>query len=293
MEFKPRPYTRREFMAKTPDVYVNPDTKEEVAGNPNDVASTILKPGQPEFNRATQISLKDDKTNKTFSIGLEDIDSAMVFYLENVIKPTVTLNNKQIQVPVIYGSPERWKSMQADGFYRDRNGKTMVPLVMIKRENFTKNNTLGNKLDGNRVNNIEYFETQYSQNNIYDNFNVLRNQKVEKSYILGVIPDYIDLNYTLSIFTDYTTQANEIIEGIEFAARSYWGDPERFLFRANIDTFNTPILLESGSDRANRSTMNVLVNGYLIPTGINAAMAGPNPKSYSVTRTVFKETVVE
>ena len=215
MEFKPRPYTRREFMAKMPDVYVNPDTKEEVAGNPNDVASTILKPGQPEFNRATQISLKDDKTNKTFSIGLEDIDSAMVFYLENVIKPTVTLNNKQIQVPVIYGSPERWKSMQADGFYRDRNGKTMVPLVMIKRENFTKNNTLGNKLDGNRVNNIEYFETQYSQNNIYDNFNVLRNQKVEKSYILGVIPDYIDLNYTLSIFTDYTTQANEIIEGIE------------------------------------------------------------------------------
>jgi len=279
-------------MAKMPDIYVNPDTKEEVANNPNDVSSTVLKPGQPEFNRATQISLKDDKNNKTFSIGLEDIDSAMVFYLENVIKPTVTLNNRQIKVPVIYGSPERWKSMQADGFYRDRNGKTMVPLVMIKRESFAKNNALGNKLDGNRVNNVEYFETQYSQNNIYDNFNVLRDQKVEKSYVLGVIPDYIDLNYTLSIFTDFTTQANEIIEGIEFAARSYWGDPERFLFRANIDTFNTPILLESGSDRANRSTMNVLVNGYLIPTGINAAMAGPNPKSYSVTRTVFKETVV-
>jgi len=293
MEFKPRPFTRREFMAIMPDVYVNPETDYEVAGNPNDVSSTVLKPGQPEFNRATQISLKDDNKNKTFSIGLEDIDSAMVFYLENVIKPTVTLNSKQIQVPVIYGSPERWKSMQADGFYRDRNGKTMVPLVMIKRENFTKNNTLGNKLDGNRVNNVEYFETQYSQNNIYDNFNVLRGQKVEKSYILGVIPDYIDLNYTLSIFTDFTTQANEIIEGIEFGARAYWGDPERFLFRANIDTFNTPILLESGSDRANRSTMNVLVNGYLIPTGINAAMAGPNPKSYSVTRTIFKETVVE
>ena len=121
---------------------------------------------------------------------------------------------------------------------------------------------------------------------------ILRDQKVEKSYILGVIPDYIDLNYTLSVFTDYTTQANEIVEAIEFAARSYWGDPERFLFRANIDTFNTPILLESGSDRANRSTMNVAVNGYLIPTGINAAMAGPNPKSYSVTKTIFKETVV-
>ena len=292
MEFKPRPYTRREFMAKMPEPYVNPDTKVEVVGNPNDVESTVLKPGQPEFNRATQVSLKKDTKNKPFSVGLEDIDNAMVFYLENVIKPTVTLNNRQIEVPVIYGSPERWKSMQADGFYRDKDGKTMVPLVMIKRENFSKNNTLGNKLDGNKVNNVEYFETQYSRNNIYDNFNVLRDQKVEKSYILGVIPDYIDLNYTLSVFTDYTTQANEIVEAIEFAARSYWGDPERFLFRANIDTFNTPILLESGSDRANRSTMNVAVNGYLIPTGINAAMAGPNPKSYSVTKTIFKETVV-
>ena len=292
MEFKPRPYTRREFMAKMPEPYVNPDTKVEVVGNPNDVESTVVKPGQPEFNRATQVSLKKDTKNKPFSVGLEDIDNAMVFYLENVIKPTVTLNNRQIEVPVIYGSPERWKSMQADGFYRDKDGKTMVPLVMIKRENFSKNNTLGNKLDGNKVNNVEYFETQYSRNNIYDNFNVLRDQKVEKSYILGVIPDYIDLNYTLSVFTDYTTQANEIVEAIEFAARSYWGDPERFMFRANIDTFNTPVLLENGSDRANRTTMNVLVNGYIIPSGINAAMAGPSPKSYNVTKTIFKETVV-
>ena len=274
MEFKPRPFTRREFMSKLPEPYVNPDTDVEVVGNPNDVSSATLKPGQPEFNRATQVSLKNDTKNKPFSIGLQDIDNAMVYYLEKAIKPTVTLNNRQIEVPVIYGSPERWKSMQADGFYRDRNGKTMVPLVMIKRENFSKNNTLGNKLDGNKVNNVEYFETQYSKNNIYDNFNVLRDQKVEKSYILGVIPDYIDLNYTLSVFTDYTTQANEIIEAIEFAARSYWGDPERFMFRAN------------------RSTMNVLVNGYIIPTGIKAAMAGPDPKSYSITKTIFKETVV-
>jgi hypothetical protein len=45
-------------------------------------------------------------------------------------------------------------------------------------------------------------------------------------------------------------------------------------------------------DRANRTTMNVTVNGYIIPTGINVAMAGPSPKSYNVTKTVIKETVV-
>ena len=291
MEFKPKPYTKREFLSKLQKPYVNPDTKEEVL--PKQAPPSLpLKPGQPEINRALEVSLKDDDKNKTISIGLKDIDSAILYYLENVIKPTVTQNDRRIAVPVIYGSPERWKSMQADGFYRDKNGKTMVPLVMFKRDSFTKNNTIGNKLDGNKVNNVQYFETGYSRRNVYDNFNVLRGQKPQKEYILGVIPDYIDITYSMSIFTDYVDQANEITEAIEFAARSYWGDPERFMFRADIDTFNTPVLLENGSDRANRTTMNVTVYGYLIPSGINAAMAGPSPKSYNVTKTVFKETIM-
>ena len=291
MEFKPRPYTKREFLSKLQEPYVNPATNEEVL--PVQAPASIeVKPGQPEFNRAKEISLKDDNTNKTISIGLKDIDSSILYYLENVIKPVVTQNDRQLAVPIIYGSPERWKSMQADGFYRDKNGKTMVPLIMFKRESFTKNNTLGNKLDGNRVQNVQYFETGYSKRNVYDNFNVLRGQKPQKEYTIGIIPDYIDITYSLSIFTDYVEQANEITEAIEFAARSYWGDPERFMFRADIQTFNTPVLLENGSDRANRTTMNVLVNGYIIPSGINAAMAGPSPKSYNVTKTIFKETVV-
>ena len=291
MEFKPRPYTKREFLSKLQKPYVNPDTKEEVL--PKQAPPSLpLKPGQPEINRALEVSLKDDDKNKTISIGLKDIDSAILFYLENVIKPTITQNDRRLSVPIIYGSPERWKSMQADGFFRDKNGKTMIPLLMFKRDSFTKNNTIGNKLDGNKVNNLKYFETGYSKRNIYDNFNVLQNQKRQKEYILGIIPDYIDITYSMSIFTDYVEQANEITEAVEFAARSYWGDPERFMFRANIDTFNTPVLLENGSDRANRTTMNVLVNGYIIPSGINAAMAGPSPKSYNVTKTVFKETII-
>ena len=291
MEFKPRPYTKREFLSKLQKPYVNPDTKEEVL--PKQAPPSLpLKPGQPEINRALEVSLKDDDKNKTISIGLKDIDSAILFYLENVIKPTITQNDRRLSVPIIYGSPERWKSMQADGFYRDKNGKTMIPLLMFKRDSFTKYNTIGNKLDGNKVNNLKYFETGYSKRNIYDNFNVLQNQKRQKEYILGIIPDYIDITYSMSIFTDYVEQANEITEAVEFAARSYWGDPERFMFRANIDTFNTPVLLENGSDRANRTTMNVLVNGYIIPSGINAAMAGPSPKSYNVTKTVFKETII-
>jgi hypothetical protein len=91
------------------------------------VHSSEVRPGQPEFNRALETSLKGDDT-KTISIGLEDHDNTILYYLENVIKPTVTQNNRQIAVPIIYGSPERWKSVQADGFYRDKNGKIMTTI---------------------------------------------------------------------------------------------------------------------------------------------------------------------
>ena len=287
----PRPLNKREFLTTLSEPYVQPEVEIQPYSNPNSTYSIDVQPGQPEFNRALEVSLKDDDT-KLINIGLEDHDDAILYYLENVIKPTVTQNDRQIAVPIIYGSPERWKSIQADGFYRDKNGKTMIPLIMFKRESFEKNRALGNKLDGNVVHNVQYFEKQYSQRNVYDNFSVLRNQKPQKEYILGVIPDYITLTYKLSIYTDYVQQMNKIIEALEFASDSYWGDPERYQFRAVITSFPTPVLLENATDRANRSEITLTLQGYIIPNTINVAQAGPNPKSYNVTKTIFTEKLL-
>ena len=157
---KPRPLNKREFLTSLSEPYVQPEVEIQPYSNPNSTYSIDAQPGQPEFNRALEVSLKDDDT-KLINVGLEDHDDAILYYLENVIKPTVTQNDRQIAVPIIYGSPERWKSIQADGFYRDKNGKTMVPLIMFKRESFEKNRALGNKLDGNVVHNVQYFEKQY------------------------------------------------------------------------------------------------------------------------------------
>jgi hypothetical protein len=290
MDHKPRPKKKREFLTALSEPYQQPERELQPYSNPNDTTSLDVKPGQPEFNRAYETSLKND-TNKTINIGLEDHDEAIIYYLENIIKPTVTQNDKQVAVPVIYGSPERWKSVQADGFYRDKNGKLMIPLIAIKRESFEKNRTLGNKLDGNVINNVQYFETRYSQRNNYDNFAILNNQIPQKEYILGIIPDYITLTYKLSIYTEYVTQMNRIIEAIEFASDSYWGDPERYQFRAIISSFPTPVLLENGVDRANRSEITLTLQGYIIPNTINVAQAGPSPKAYNRTKVIIKENI--
>ena len=243
-------------------------------------------------NRGTDYSLKDD-TVKDISIGLQDIDNAVLFYFNNVIKPTVIQNEQRLAVPIIYGSQERWKSIQNDGFYRDKNGKLMVPLIMLKRVNIEKNRTLGNKLDGNVVHNYQVVGTKFNQRNIYDNFAVLTNRIPSKQYYISSVPDYINVNYECIIFTDYIEQNNKIVEAVQFASDSYWGDVNRFKFRANIDSFNTPIILEQGADRAARSSFNIKLFGYMLPDTINKDLAVARSKFYTKAQVVFELETVE
>ena len=243
-------------------------------------------------NRGTDYSLKGD-TVKDISVGLEDIDNAVIYYFNNYIKPTVIQNGNRIAVPVMYGSPERWKSVQADGFYRDGNNKLLVPSIMLKRESIEKNRALGNKLDGNKVHNYQVVGTKFNQRNIYDNFSVLTNRIPSQQYYISSVPDYINVNYSCVIFTDYIEQNNKLVEAIQFASDSYWGDPNRFKFRANIDNFNTPILLEQGEDRAARSTFNIKLFGYILPDTINKDLAVARSKFYTKSQVVFELETVE
>jgi hypothetical protein len=224
-------------------------------GNPN-------KSNNP--NRANQTSFRNDNT-KPFSIGLQDIDSAIMYYFQNVIRPFVVQNEERIEVPVIYGSPEKWKSYQKDGYYRDVNGAIMAPLIMFKRDSIEKNRTVANKLDANRPNNYTVTEKQYSPSNIYSNFNVLTNRIPVTTYYASVVPDYLTLTYSCVVFTYYVEQLNKIVEAIEYASDAYWGNPEQFQFQTRIDTFNTVTELQNDAERLVRSTFNIKVYGYIVP----------------------------
>lgn len=224
-------------------------------GNPN-------KSNNP--NRATQTSFRNDNT-KPFSIGLEDIDGAIMYYFQNVIRPYVVQNEERIEVPVIYGSPEKWKSFQKDGYYRDANGAIMAPLIMFKRDSIEKNRTVANKLDANRPNNYTVTEKQYSPNNVYSNFNVLTNRIPTTTYYASVVPDYLTLTYSCVVFTYYVEQLNKIVEAIEYASDAYWGNPEQFQFQTRIDSFNTVTELQNTAERLVRSTFNIKVYGYIVP----------------------------
>jgi hypothetical protein len=236
-------------------------------------------------NRGREISTKD-KSIKDFSVSLEDHDNVIKYYFENTIKPTVIQNGNRLSVPILYGSPERWSSVQSQGFYRDKDGKLMVPLIMYKRDTLEKNRSLGNKLDGNKVHNYQIFETKFNAKNQYDRFSILNNRQLSREYILSVIPDYVTLTYSCVIFTDYVEQINPIIEAINFASDSYWGDFSRFKFRARVDSFSTTTEVNTEDGRAVKSTFNIVLNGYIIPDVINKQIANSD-LYYGTSQLIF------
>jgi hypothetical protein len=210
-----------------------------------------------------------------------------MYYFEKVIKPNVVQNGQQIAVPILYGSPERWKSVQADGFYRDNSGRLMIPLIMFKRETVEKDRSKGNKLDGNTAHLYQVVGTKYNARNAYDVFDVINNRIPSEQYYVTAAPDYLTLTYNCVIFTDFVEQNNKLVEAVEYASDSYWGDPARWKFRAAIDSFATTTLLEEGTDRAAKSTFTIKVNGYIIPNTVNKDMATARSKFYTKSQVIF------
>jgi hypothetical protein len=277
--YKPRPENRREFMNKLVMPY-DPTT-----GNPNSIVSEPVNPGQPEFNRANEISLNED-TDKNVSVGIKDIDEAIVYYFNEVLKLSVVQNNTRLQVPVLYGSPERWKAIQADGYYRDGNGKVQSPLIVFRKSSITPVRDIGNKLDGNKVSNIILAEKKFNRRNVYDNFNILTNRVQSKEYVVAFPPDYVKVTYNCIIYTDFVEQMDKLVEAINFASNSYWGDPSKYQFKNMIDSYSNQIVMEQGADRTVKTTFDMVMNGYIIPDSLNREVASAN-RAFSTSQVIF------
>lgn len=264
---KPNPKNQQQISNDQVDPYVFPETDQSL-GNPNIPSEfqqfTPTKQSGIEFNRSEQMSFKGD-TVKPFVVGLKDIDEAIMFYFQNVIRPFVYQNGVRIEVPVIYGSPEKWKSVSKDGYYKDKKGAIMAPLIMFKRDTMDKNRSLTNKLDANHPNLYTSWAKAYNSKNAYSNFNVLTNRIPVEQFVVNVVPDYVNLTYTCAIQTYYVEQMNKIIEAINYASDSYWGDPERFKFKASIDSYSTAIEISDTTNRIIKGTFTIKLFGYIVP----------------------------
>lgn len=216
-------------------------------------------------NRHLEIR-RDQDVIDTTSITLEDIDEAVYYYLDQELNLSVENNGESIKVPIVYGAGERWKTVQADGYYRDKNGKIQVPLIMFKRTSVEKRRDIGNKLDGNRPNLYITEQNRYSRKNVYDSFNLLNDSREPVREIYQVpVPDYIYANYEAILWTDFMTQNNKLVEAIEYVSDSYWGNKEKHLFQVNVDQIQNINELQVGEDRLVKANFNFKLAGYLLP----------------------------
>ena len=116
-----------------------PDLKKPLPKNQREISRDSFTPydgsGKPpansEFKRAEERSFKNDN-NKLPTVGLKDIDGAIIYYFDNVIRPSVVQNGNQVNVPILYGSPERWASVKKTDFTEIKTVKFKLLLLCLR-----------------------------------------------------------------------------------------------------------------------------------------------------------------
>ena len=240
-------------------------------------------PLRPDLNRANEI--KSEKGDVKKSVGLFDIDYAMMTYLEDTALPKLDYNGNSVSIPVIYGNSERWKGARRQGVYRDNKGKIQLPLMMIRRTSIAKDDTMPML---NR--HVSYPTiTKYSKNNRYDRFTALGGNTQPKYELFNIVmPEYVEVNYECMVWTDYTEQLNSVIEQLNFAS-TYWGDKDKFKFRTQVSDYNVINEVGEGTQRINRVEFTLNVKAYLLPEKFDGELT--TKKSISTRKVVISTEV--
>lgn len=233
-------------------------------------------------NRAHNVRRDKDKI-KDFSITLLDVDTTIIEYLDKTISPTVLVAGEQKKVPIIFGSPERWKAVQQDADMRDARGKIQLPFMMLKRNTMQRNDNL---ITFNRYLSMP-FNRAYSEKNQYDRFSICNNVQKPVTELYNVtMPDHIIVTYECLVWTDLVEQNNGIIEAINFATEDYWGDAKRFKFRTSISDYSTQTEVADGESRSVKTTFNIQVYAYLLPE-VREDWEKTTRKAFTPRRVVF------
>jgi len=236
-----------------------------------------------EINRAQHIR-RDNDIIKTPKCTIEDVDFAILSYIQDIIHPQLIENGQVIDVPVMYANGEKWAQVQARGYMRDRKGKIMTPVMSIRRNSITERDQL-KKLDVNQnpAGNAQVLQNKHTKINRYDRFSVQQGAKPLKEFYISAIPEYIDVAYELLLWTEYTEQMNSLIEQIMPTGGFAWGTTWKFPTFIQDYTFET--LNATGEDRVVRATLPLTCKATLLmPDELRRSTI---EKQYSIKRVSF------
>lgn len=227
---------------------------------------------------------------KTRNISIVDVDTAILSYLEQK-NLTITTNGSDKQVPIIYGSPERWQQASRNGYIKDQKGQIQNPLIIFKRNSLGRRDDLINRFNKNqRI----VFTTGYSNKNRFDKFSQQIDIKPTQEIYKVRVGDFVQMEYEFIIWTDFISHTNQLIEQLNWNSDDYWGIDGGPKFKSSIDSFSTSTELTNGQERLVRTNFNLTVKAYLLPEIKDDVDDEQIIKSYSTQKTVlFQEIETE
>jgi hypothetical protein len=154
------------------------------------------------------------------TVEIEDIDSSVFDYFDKKLALTVDGTDGRRKVPVVYATGERWKLIRKSNF-RDEHGTVILPLMSINRINIDKTpgfGGLGQQVDSITISNRVHDKTANLQNLLsqrkFNNFPEIKKDVVVRDYLTIPFPKFITVFYEVTVWAQYQTQMNEIMEKI-------------------------------------------------------------------------------
>ena len=224
-------------------------------------------------NRETTI-IPGNNFSENYTITLKDVDTAVLNHVKNVMKPRVREANETFKIPVYYGNEERWKAVRSRGVLRDKNNSLILPLIMLKRTELSKNELSGQSFqhDINR-NSVEVVRAnKWSKDNQYDRFSVQRGVQPTYDVITTGMPNYADITYEFILWTNFIEQMNPLVESFVDQSNTYWGDGTNNKFLCTLENVSDASEMNQDGERFIKSTFTVTTKAYLLPEYLNSVI---------------------
>jgi broad specificity polyphosphatase/5'/3'-nucleotidase SurE len=219
---------------------------------------------------------------------LETIDFALFNWVDKTIDVKAITNDGFRKIPVIWASAERAFQIKNYKDLRDKDGTLITPFISVERGAITKDpssvkgafqaNLRGfDRISFSQVINQEK-TSKYANNSAYKatkklNYALTKTPQVVYQTKSIRIPTYINVDYTISIKTNYLQQMNDILHPFIAFSRStkhFLVKYDDFRFEAfmgeSFETEENASELET-EERQYITKLTVKVTGYLIGDG--------------------------
>ena len=255
------------------------------------------RPNVSRSENAAQTFTPGADFTKNYSVTLEDVDTSIINFVKNIIKPSFKENNEIFKVPVMYGNEERWVAARKRGIIKDKNGALILPLIMLKRTEVSKNSDFINGMEHDVKRNADQFvvSQQWSKQNRYDRFAVLQGKMPTKDLLVTTPPNYVNINYEFVLWTNFISQMNGLVEAFTEFNNQYWGTGQERKFFSLIENISDASEMNRNGERFIKSTFSVNTRASLLPEDYNSVVTNKISnlkKVSSVAKVNFGESLL-